>query len=146
MAELVSSDPSTHSGTRGAISLLEYLSSCGNMAAKTRLDDILQMCSHLHIETSGLDQNPNAPVADSMPVQLVPNASGEAQGGLAGQPWSRLEGLLNEDFDVFSLTQDEIDLAGVWQYNEISLDGTIETDWGNLERAAAPRFQPEFEE
>lgn len=121
---------------RSALNLLEFLSNCGNKAASCRLADIRQMCSRLGIDISvqttrqaSRQAGSDTAVENTVMVQ-APNTS------LPVPPWDGIEGLLSGELDLFT-EEGGLDFANFWQDNEFTLDGTVETDWGEFERIAS---------
>jgi proline utilization trans-activator len=102
---------------RSAISLLEYLSSVGNKAAGNRLVDISQMCARLDIDLS--------------PGTERDTAQQEAP------PWEGIEVLLEGETGIHMSEVGNLDFtSSFWLDQSFALDGTVETDWEELERMA----------
>ncbi|CAH0047054.1 unnamed protein product [Clonostachys solani] len=125
-----------------AVSLLDHLGKCGNKASMNRLLDIRQMCSRLGIAIEISDTVMQISEESPAPIQ---NDSNQANQSAAQHdsgtsftmmaPWSGLEGLVDGNFDVFSLNSTDIDSTTLGPWDDLILDGTVETDWEQFERA-----------
>lgn len=68
------SSQSGKQGVKGATSILSYLSGCGNRAAQRRLNDVQQLCEHLHI----MDESLIPPAGHSTQTITVPTTNRES--------------------------------------------------------------------
>lgn len=110
-----------------ASKLLKYLSDCGNKAACFRLADIRQMCLRLAIDISVQPTRQSSVQPDWSTAGGNAEMGRNAEGSLSRAPWDGIEGLLSGELDMFAE-------EGSWDF---ALDGTVETDWGELEKLAS---------
>lgn len=121
---------------RSSLDILQSLSNCGNKAAYHRLADIRQMCSRLAIDTSVQPTRQASQQAGS-DAAVEDTVMGQASSTvLPVAPWDGIEGLLSGELDMFT-EEGGLDFANFWQDNDFTLDGTVETDWGEFEKIAS---------
>lgn len=130
--------PTDPSGIRSAVSLMDWLSTCGNKVATKRLADIYQMCSHLNIilDWEGLAINPTPATEPEQKEGTMPWARSVAQASLQEivPAWQPAEPGQDLSIDMLSFSPGEMDVAAFWDGGGLSLDGTFETDWQEFER------------
>lgn len=138
MAELLNSG-SAAAELQRAGSLLRQLEKYGNKAASNRLGDVQQMCSRLEISVELLGDTDQG--CDRMERRHEPE-NVEADLNLSdpswtNPPWNGLEELLSGDLSELFSNDEQTALLDPYQHNDFSLDGTVETDWGEFERIAS---------
>lgn len=127
------------SGIRGAASLMDWLSTCGNKVASKRLEDIHQMCSHLGIDVDwqGLGVTPK-PAVEGVPTEAVateaPTLGGQGSTQDVMPAWQPADPGHDLSFDMLSFSPGELGVTSFWDGGGLSLDGTFETDWQEFER------------
>lgn len=109
---------------RGAASMMEYLSSCGNRVATKRLADIRQMCSYLDLD---VDWREETDISAQFTAHQILGDDANAGTDM------KLQAAETVGFDVV-FGEDDIDLSSFWYGNDVGLDGTFETDWQEFER------------
>ncbi|VUC27318.1 unnamed protein product [Clonostachys rosea] len=134
--------PMGPSDLQSAVSFLDHLGKCGNKASMNRLVDIRQMCSRLGItieipDTAMQISNESPAPGQNDSNQLDQSAAQHGSGASSTMmaPWSGLEGLVDGNFDIFRLDSTDIDSTTLGQWDDLILDGTVETDWEQFERA-----------
>jgi proline utilization trans-activator len=127
--------PTDPCGIRDAASLMGWLSASGNKAATKRLADIHQMCSHLGIavDWQGPAITPTSAAQDVPRENAVPGVR-LGGGGEVVSAWQPEHAGREAEFGMLSFSPNELDLEAFWNGNDLSLDGTIETDWQEFER------------
>lgn len=115
---------------------MDWLSTSGNKAATKRLADIHQMCSHLGIavDWQGLAVTPTSAAGDDVPRESVVPGVRSGGGGEVVSVWQPEHAGREAEFDMLSFSPNELDLEAFWNGSDLSLDGTIETDWQEFER------------
>ncbi|KAH8168289.1 fungal specific transcription factor domain-containing protein [Sarocladium implicatum] len=133
-------------GIARSASLMQYLGAVGNKVAVKRLMDIEQMCTHLNIAveesiSEAMQQTPSGDEAGQQLNQEAHEAVIVSQGQKYSSeytktPESRLGsgGYGAEGLGLMSLWSEDIDFLIDFDGNDLNLDGTIETDWGEFER------------
>ncbi|KAI9151551.1 Proline utilization trans-activator [Paramyrothecium foliicola] len=136
-----------------AISLLEFLRESGNKVADKRLADIQQMCSYLEVSledsTNQMLAMPgvtaNSQRANSSALHSLQEV---AEAPASQEPQAQIMREGDIEFDIFSLTEGDLDGLQPWDTSMFTLNGTIEVDWGEFERVTSQfhKMQNGFQE
>ena len=126
-------------GVARSASLMQYLGAAGNKVALKRLMDIKQMCAHLNIAAF---ESTNETTQQATPGNEAGQMLREETRGVAGSS-NHAEapelgpgagGYDAEDLGLMPLWGEDINFLSDFHGNELNLDGTVETDWGEFER------------